>query len=124
MKAVNLEPYVSAWHLRFRKRDEAMARLAAEARAILPRLVSHLVEAHGARRVWLFGSLAEGGFEEDSDIDLAVEGLPAGAAPFRAAAELDDLARPFRVDLVPIEDASDALRERILQHGESIHGPA
>lgn len=124
MKAVNLEPYISAWRARFRERDEAIARHAAAARAVLPRLVSHLVEAHGARRVWLFGSLAEDAFDEDSDIDLAVEGLGAGTAPFRAAAELDDLARPLRVDLVPLEDAPAALRTRILQRGELLHGPS
>jgi hypothetical protein len=68
----------------------------------------------GARRVFLFGSLATGSVTETSDVDLAVEGLPREAylealgglmALFRAA-----------VDLVRLEGAPDKLLERV--HGE------
>jgi len=34
------------------------------------------LRANGAREVYLFGSAAGGRFEEDSDVDLAVSGLP------------------------------------------------
>jgi len=121
MPEVSLQPYVRAWRERFETAEKAREGRAAAARATLPVLVRHLVEAYGVRRVWVFGSLVEGGFHEYSDIDVAAEGLPPGAALFRAAAELDDLARPFRVDLVPIEEARPAVRERILTRGELIH---
>ena len=38
-----------------------------------------------------------------------------------AGAELDDLGRPFRVDLVPIEDAREPVRAKILARGELLH---
>ena len=67
------------------------------------------------------GPRLTGGGHEHSDIDLAAEGLPPGSAPFRAAAELDDLARPFAVDLVPLEDARPEMRTRIHQRGELLY---
>lgn len=58
------------------------------------RLLSHLAEArrtlverHGARRVWLFGSLVAGQPTAESDVDLAVDQLPK-AAYFAALADL------------------------------------
>jgi len=121
MERSQIEPYTAAWRARFQAAERARAARAATARALLPRLVEHLTEHYGVRRLWLYGSLAEGGFHEHSDIDLAAEGLPPGSAPFRAAAELDDLARPFAVDLVPLEDARPEMRTRIHQRGELLY---
>jgi predicted nucleotidyltransferase len=117
----DLEPYVRAWRERFRLASEERSRLEKQARDKLGSLVRRLVEGYGARRVWLFGSLADGAFRRGSDIDLAVEGLPDGAALFRAGADLDDLGRPFRVDLVPMEDAFEPVRRKILETGELLH---
>jgi len=76
------------------------------------------VDQHGARRVWLFGSLAAGEPTSESDVDLAVEGLAAGAY-FPALA---DLMAVFRgpVDLVRLEDASESLRERVFAEGREL----
>jgi predicted nucleotidyltransferase len=97
--------YVDAWRARWARDAAKTAALADRARGLVPRLAEHLRVRHGAVRVWLFGSLAWGGFTPGSDIDLAAEGLPPGRAVYRVAAELDELARPFRVEIVPIEDA-------------------
>jgi predicted nucleotidyltransferase len=35
-----------------------------------------IMQAAGAEAVYLFGSIAEGSFRPDSDVDLAVSGLP------------------------------------------------
>lgn len=86
----------------------------------LDAIVKHLTD-RGARSVFLFGSLAWGGFHAGSDIDIAVEGLPVDASVYRIAAELDPIAAPFRVELVPLEDASEGLREKILHRGERLH---
>lgn len=121
MPEAHLQTYVRAWRERFETAEKARRARAAAARAVLPALVRHLVETYGVRRVWVYGSLVEGGFHEYSDIDLAAEGLPPGSALFRAAAELDDLARPFVVDLAPIEEVRPAVRQRILTRGELLH---
>ena len=121
MGQADLESYVSAWRKRFALAERERAALERRARDLLPILCRHLTEHYGARRIWLIGSLAEGGFHETSDIDLVVEGLPPGAELFRAGAELDDLARPFRVDLVPYEDAWEPVRRRAVASGEVLH---
>lgn len=73
-----------------------------------------LLYANGARQVWVFGSVARGRpFDERSDIDLAVEGLPADIY-FRMVGELLSLL-PCSVDLVELEKASPRLRENILR---------
>jgi len=117
----DVESYVAAWRERFQAADQARASRARAARVLLPRLVHHLAEHYGVRRIWLYGSLAEGGFHEYSDIDLAAEGFPPGSAPFRAGAELDELAQPFVVDLVPLEDARPSVRAHVLRHGELLY---
>jgi predicted nucleotidyltransferase len=68
--------------------------------------------AHGASRVWLFGSLAWGRPQDErSDIDLAVEGLPPDRY-YRLLSELDQLVH-CPVDLVEWEAASPILRQQI-----------
>ena len=75
-----------------------------------------LVTHYQARRVVLFGSLANGTHDEQSDVDLAVEGLPS-AVYFHALADLRDLfAGP--VDLVRIEEAMPSLLARIQEEGQ------
>lgn len=61
----------------------------------------------GAREVYVFGSAARGALRADSDIDLAVVGLPP-AVFFRAASRAADiLGRP--ADLVDLDDESPAV---------------
>ena len=72
----------------------------------------------GARHAWLFGSLARGDAREDSDVDFAVEGLPA-AEYFAALAELMELFEG-RVDLVRLEEAGDSLRACVREEGRPL----
>jgi len=97
----------------------AGTRQASASHAALPGLVALLVGRHGARRVWLFGSLAWGQAGVGSDIDLGVEGLPSDRY-FRALGDLLAVA-PCRVDLVRIEDAPESLATRIRAEGEVLH---
>lgn len=76
-----------------------------------------LREAFGATRVIAFGSLAHGAwFGPASDIDLAVEGVPAEAF-WRAWAAIDRLDPTFEIELVAIESASERLRDEIIGQG-------
>ncbi len=59
------------------------------------------LKAAGAREVYLFGSAAKGKMREDSDVDLAVSGLPPEVF-FRAMAQASRaLGRPL--DLIDLD---------------------
>jgi predicted nucleotidyltransferase len=61
-----------------------------------------ILKAAGAREVYLFGSAARGQMREDSDVDLAVSGLPPELF-YRAGAEAEDaLGRPL--DLIDLDE--------------------
>ena len=69
--------------------DRATARRSAARRAL--READDRSRRLGGRLV-VFGSLAEGGFDERSDIDIALFGLPEGA-DLETAAEIDTYCR-------------------------------
>lgn len=72
----------------------------------------------GVGRVVLFGSFAGGIPSTVSDVDLAVEGLPA-VAQFRAMAMLSQMLGRD-VDVVRFEDLTAEDRDRILAAGEPL----
>ncbi|MGH9845714.1 MAG: nucleotidyltransferase family protein [Blastocatellia bacterium] len=60
------------------------------------------LKAAGAREVYLFGSAARGQMREDSDVDLAVSGLPPELF-YRAGGQAEDaLGRPL--DLIDLDE--------------------
>jgi predicted nucleotidyltransferase len=75
-----------------------------------------MARRYGARRIVLCGSLARGEFRRDSDIDLAVAGIPRGRF-FEASAAAARAAGEFEVDLVPIEAATGRYREWLQRDG-------
>lgn len=79
-----------------------------------------LAREFGARRVWLFGSVATGDvFHTQSDIDLAVEGVDDDRWT-EVERRLEEVSR-FAFDLVAIEQASPTLRERVFREGVILH---
>jgi len=84
--------------------------------------VAELVRAvAGVRRVWLVGSLVERDrFHERSDIDLLVEGLPSGRY-MRALAEIyDRLPAGWELDLIRIEELSEAGARDLVARGKEV----
>src|SRR5215510_10841063 len=80
------------------------------------RLAAKFLREQGAKRVWLFGSLAKGRQPTvHSDFDFAVEGLPGDRLFGSVGHLLQILPRP--VDVVEFESCPTLLREQILQHG-------
>jgi predicted nucleotidyltransferase len=72
-----------------------------EMKLLIERAVLAL-KAAGAREVYLFGSAARGQMREDSDVDLAVSGLPPELF-YRAGGQAEDmLGRPL--DLVDLDE--------------------
>jgi uncharacterized protein len=110
---------VEHWLKRQQAQKELNQSLAREARVLLDRIVTLLVQKYGVRRIILFGSLARGRFDAESDIDLAVEGL-AKEDYFTALAAASDLADRW-VDLKPLEELEDHFKQRVLATGECIY---
>ncbi len=117
MTPAELAPYRAFW------RKLAKAELTPEMRAAVEkarqeaeRLAQILADEYGVERVYLFGSFAWGKVvRPDSDIDLAVEGLPPRQF-FKAYGRLER-ATHYAFDLVPLEKARPPLRELILKSG-------
>jgi len=100
---------------RHEHQQEVARQRAQKAYESLPKLVRILSDDYDAVRVILFGSLAREEFRINSDIDLAVSGMPAENY-FKALGHLL-LESPCSCDLVTIEDASDLLKQRIEEDG-------
>ncbi len=60
-----------------------------------------ILRAAGAREVYVFGTAAEGRLREDSDVDLAVSGLPP-ASLLRTLVRIDEIFGRY-VDLVNLD---------------------
>jgi uncharacterized protein len=116
--------YVDACAVAFRRRvaaeREAAATRAMALRGRAEAAARRLVEECGARRVWLFGSLAWGQAHAASDVDLLVEGLPAEA--WSEACRLVEMEVAAPVDLVRVEEAAPELVARVQREGELLHG--
>ena len=93
-----------------RRADELRERVVAEVRAIL---------AEGrARQAWIIGSLAWGGFDVRSDVDLVFEGVGADALDSLWARLSERL--QLEPDVLRLEELSDDFRERVLAQGMAI----
>lgn len=107
-----LTEYKKYWDKKAVRDKMAGEKLRLEAERISERLKEILVREFRVKKVVLFGSvLCRGCFKEDSDIDIAVEGLPRHMY-FAAAARLM-MESPFFVDLKPTEDVTYLLKQRI-----------
>lgn len=88
-----------------------------QALQVAQKCIDLLMHRFGARRVILFGSLAgQGTWHRGSDIDLAVEGMPAEEffLAYTACHDLIPSGLGLELDLVPLEDAYPEMRARIL----------
>jgi predicted nucleotidyltransferase len=111
--------FIESWRRRFAAQEAESHALAAQARLVLNEAVV-ILKKHGAKRIILFGSLHQGDrFHRGSDIDLAVEGIPAQKFS-RASADLM-MALDWAIDLKPLEEVDDFFRKMILQKGEVIY---
>jgi uncharacterized protein len=75
----------------------------------------------GARRVFLFGSLAQPyWFKQDSDVDLAVEGLKSAKDYWEAWHVAEEIIADRLVDFIEIETAGESLKHAIQRYGSEL----
>ncbi len=94
--------------------------IAARALAEVRRIVNEMLKEKGVS-VYLFGSWARGEATHCSDIDLAIESSsplsPGVLAHLRE--RLEESHVPYRVDVVDLQKADPAFRQRVLEEGIS-----
>ncbi|OQW91350.1 MAG: DNA polymerase subunit beta [Thiotrichaceae bacterium IS1] len=111
--------YVEYWQTRIKQQQEQDQQLAKQVKMDLAAIVKVLVQQFGVTHIILFGSLAKGTFKEDSDIDLAVAGIPARQF-FAALGAINSQSRVW-VDLKPLEDLEPHFRQCVLATGECLY---
>jgi predicted nucleotidyltransferase len=113
------QKYIDYWRDRQAREKQLHQELAQQARQEVQQIVNWLVQHYPIERVILFGSLARDRFVADSDIDLAVEGLPS-ADYFAILAQVNQPASRW-VDLKLWEDLDPHFKNRVLETGEVVY---
>lgn len=67
--------------------------------------------------IYLFGSWARGTMKHSSDVDLAIEGRDVAPKIASLREELEESTIPYRVDVVDMSRAAEALCEEIRREG-------
>ncbi|MGQ9631379.1 MAG: nucleotidyltransferase family protein [bacterium] len=84
-----------------------------EARDAIQKIVEMLRD-RGANEAYLVGSLADGNFDLESDIDIAVEGVKPEEY-FSLLAEVNELG--FKVDLIDLRACGDPFADHLRRRG-------
>jgi predicted nucleotidyltransferase len=71
----------------------------------------------GAKESFIFGSVLSGDFRENSDIDLAVSGLPHEHI-YKVESKVEEIVGGMHFDLVYLENAPSYLEKRIRAKGK------
>jgi len=106
-----------------RRKDSAIAQTQKrwqQAQALAHKASNFLKQEYGEVEVILFGSSTQRDqFHLNSDIDLAIKGLPPEQF-FKAVAQLQDLSPEFKIDLVQLEYCQTSLHQLILEEGKPL----
>jgi len=107
-----------AMHREVMAEDQILARRRQdEARSKAQQVAVWLKEKYGVDRVFLFGSLAWGGFHSRSDIDLLVRGFKDKKRYWQMQAGAEKVASPFELNLICEEEAPVSLRNKVITRG-------
>ena len=74
-----------------------------------------ILKENGATEVYIFGSLADGSFHENSDIDIAVRGIEASIFYKVAGKLMSELEHDF--DLVDLDEEENRFSQMLLKIG-------
>lgn len=76
---------------------------------------TQILKEHGAKEVFIFGSIANGKFNEKSDIDIAVTGLE--AKEFYKIASIIMFELENEIDLIDLDDKENRFSQMLLKIG-------
>lgn len=112
--------YIKYWQNKIIQQKQKNLEEKKKAREVLNKIKQVLIEEFCVNKIILFGSLLTDKFDEESDIDLAVEGIKKSDF-FHAFAVVNDLGIKYMVDLKPLEDLEPYFLEKVLKKGECIY---
>ncbi|MBI3183032.1 MAG: nucleotidyltransferase domain-containing protein [Myxococcales bacterium] len=114
---MDISPYIDGWRERARREEQAQAEAVASARQAVP-AAAEALRRHGARRIWLIGSLPRGTFRPGSDLDFTAEGMSEDQA-WRAAKEAAKVSG-HHVDVIRAESLDPEWRRHHERFGEPV----
>jgi uncharacterized protein len=114
------QKYIDYWRDRQMQQQLNSAALAQQAWSDVEKVAELLRAKFGATRVIVFGSLVRGDrFDAESDVDMAVEGIPPGDY-FTAMAEVNEVSHQW-IDLKPLESLEPHFLQKVLTMGKIIN---
>lgn len=115
----NLDTQIAYWQRRRVEQELQNQQLAKQARQDLEKVIAILIDDFKVKKIILFGSLAKGNFSQESDIDLAVEGV-SPSDYFHVLAQVNSMSDRW-IDLKPLESLEPHFLQRVLQTGECLY---
>lgn len=112
------QKYIDYWRSRKSQRIARERVLAQAAWVDVEKATRLLKSQYGATKVIVFGSLVRDRFGEDSDIDLAVEGLESKDF-FEALTAVNEIGERW-IDLKPMESLEPRFKSRVLDTGRVV----
>lgn len=114
------DSYIQYWKTKISQQKQKHIEEKHKAREVLKTIKQVLIEDFNVDKIILFGSLLTNKFDEESDIDLAVEGIKKDEY-FRAFSVVNDLGGKYMIDLKPLEDLEPYFLAKVLKKGECIY---
>jgi len=117
LTAEQKQEYKKAWQKREKRNVNKREARRQKAYASVQEAAAVIKRKYALDKIVLFGSTVCGNFWEQSDIDLAIQGLTDEQCYLELYGDVWDIVSPFEVDVVLLEKASPKIRERILREG-------
>lgn len=115
-----IKKYQNIFIQREKEKKEKLIERFYRAWELVKKISEILHEKYQAKEVLIFGSLTERDyFNEWSDIDIAVSGIP-DELYLKAVSEVLDMSEDFEVDIVDLKDCSESLRRIIIEKGVKV----
>ncbi|PMQ01807.1 MAG: DNA polymerase subunit beta [Dictyoglomus sp. NZ13-RE01] len=112
-----IKKYREALVKREKERKKAVERRFHKAWDLVRKMSKILHEKYHAKEVIVFGSMIDlSCFNEWSDIDIAIVGIPDDLY-FKAVAEILSMSEDFDIDIVDVESCSESLKKVIMEKG-------
>lgn len=114
-----IEKYKKTYLNRLKEQKLLNKKLHSQALSDIEKIKKYLIEEVGVNEIYLFGSIINDNFNQNSDIDLAVSGIKEEDF-LKVYSKLDDFTS-FNVELIDLDERDDFFRQQIRKKGKKIY---